>query len=87
MAPSTAVSTNVLQTENHKQDKEFAKAMHGGSSQKKGGFTAWMDKDHKAQQIAVDEYFKHWDNKTAEDETEEVRAVCGDGSELLRQLS
>lgn len=68
---------NVLQPENHEQDKAFGQAMHQKSSTKRGGFSAWMNKDHAAQKVAVDEYFKHWDNKTAEDETEEVRAVCG----------
>lgn len=33
------------------------------------------NKDAKAQKAAVDEYFKHWDNKAAEDETEEIREV------------
>jgi len=72
---SSVAST--LQKENHAQDKDFMRAMHEKSSEKKGGFKAWMDKDHAAQKVAVDEYFKHWDNKAAADETEEVREVCG----------
>lgn len=35
-----------------------------------------MKKDKAAQKAAVDEYFKHWDNKTAKDETLEDREVC-----------
>jgi hypothetical protein len=35
-----------------------------------------LQKDKGAQQAAVDEYFKHWDNKAAGDETEETRKVC-----------
>lgn len=69
MAPS-------LETENHGRDKEFAKAMHGKSAAEENHFMAWIKKDQSAQKLAVDEYFKHWDNKTAEDETEEVREVC-----------
>lgn len=68
---------NVLQPENHEQDKAFGQAMHQKSSTKKGGFSAWMNKDHKAQKLAVDEYFKHWENVNPEEETEEIRAVCG----------
>jgi hypothetical protein len=36
---------------------------------------AMFQKDKAAQQAAVDEYFKHWDNKSAETETEETRKV------------
>lgn len=36
-----------------------------------------MGKNNAAQKAAVDEYFKHWDNKAAKDETAEVRKVCG----------
>lgn len=64
-----------LEQEDHQRDAEFNKAMHGKSAQAAGGFAAMRGKDHKAQKAAVDEYFKHWDNKSAEEETEEVRAV------------
>lgn len=67
---------STLETENHGRDKDFAKAMHKDSSAEGNHFMAWMKKDKDAQKLAVDEYFKHWDNKTAEDETEEVREVC-----------
>ncbi|EED14264.1 sterol 24-c-methyltransferase, putative [Talaromyces stipitatus ATCC 10500] len=62
-----------LEKEDHKRDAEFAKAMHGKSAQNAGGFAAMRAKDTKAQQVAVDEYFKHWDNKTAAEETEATR--------------
>lgn len=64
-----------LEQENHKRDAEFNKAMHGTSSQAQGGMAAMLKKDRAAQQAAVDEYFKHWDNKAAADETEETRKV------------
>lgn len=70
MAPAT------LEQENHARDAEFNRAMHGKSAQSRGGFAALRGKDSAAQKAAVDEYFKHWDNKSAEDETEETRAVC-----------
>ncbi|EHK99754.1 S-adenosyl-L-methionine-dependent methyltransferase [Glarea lozoyensis ATCC 20868] len=63
MAPSK------LETEDHSRDAAFNKAMHKDSSTAKGGFSAMMKKDKVAQKAAVDEYFKHWDNKTAKDET------------------
>jgi sterol 24-C-methyltransferase len=37
-----------------------------------------MGKDHAAQKLAVDEYFKHFDNKGHEDETEETRKARRD---------
>ena len=34
---------------------------------------AMMGKDKDAQKAAVDEYFKHWDNKDSKSETLEIR--------------
>lgn len=62
-----------LEKEDKERDAQFNKAMHGQSAQAKGGFAAMLKKDKKAQQAAVDEYFKHWDNKDAADETPEIR--------------
>ena len=64
-----------LEPENHSRDAAFQKAMHGQSSQSRGGFAAMLGKDTKAQKAAVDEYFKHWDNKEAATETKETREV------------
>lgn len=69
MAPSR------LETEDHSRDAAFNKAMHGQSATSKGGLTSLMGKDTVAQKAAVDEYFKHWDNKAAKDETKEDREV------------
>ena len=69
MAPSK------LEQEDHSRDAAFNKAMHKDSSAAKGGFSAMMKKDKAAQKAAVDEYFKHWDNKSAKDETPEIREV------------
>ena len=69
MAPSQ------LEQEDHARDAAFNKALLGKSSKAQGGFAAMRGKDAAAQKAAVDEYFKHWDNKAAEDETPETRAV------------
>jgi sterol 24-C-methyltransferase len=69
MAPS------VLEVEDHTRDAAFNKAMHGKSAEERAGFMAMLKKDTKAQQAAVDEYFKHWDNKAAADETQDTREV------------
>lgn len=76
MAPSTNASvTSNLEREDHARDAAFNKAMHGKSAQAKGGIRAMFAKGGDAKQAAVDEYFKHWDNKPAENETAEERAV------------
>ena len=64
-----------LEREDHKRDAAFNKAMHGKSAQASGGFSAMFAKGGDAKKAAVDEYFKHWDNKDAKEETEETRAV------------
>jgi len=64
-----------LEPEDHQRDAEFKKAMHKDSANAEGGFRAMMKKDKTAQKAAVDEYFKHWDNKAAKDETAETREV------------
>jgi sterol 24-C-methyltransferase len=69
------MSPTALEQEDHNRDAAFNKAMHGTSAKARGGMTAMLQKDKAAQQAAVDEYFKHWDNKAAADETEETRKV------------
>jgi sterol 24-C-methyltransferase len=64
-----------LEQEDHSRDAAFNKAMHKDSSIATGGFSAMMKKDKVAHKAAVDEYFKHWDNKAAKDETLEDREV------------
>lgn len=63
-----------LEKQDRVRDAEFNKAMHKDSSNSRGGFSAMLGKDKAAQKAAVDEYFKHWDNKAAKDETAEDRA-------------
>jgi sterol 24-C-methyltransferase len=58
------------------RDATFEKILHRESSNVVG-MSAMMKKNHQAQKAATDQYFQHWDNKTAEKETEETRAVSG----------
>lgn len=45
-----------------------------------------MNKDNSAHVAAVEEYFQHWDDKAAENETEAVRqARTDDYASLTRQ--
>ncbi|EEP77670.1 sterol 24-C-methyltransferase [Uncinocarpus reesii 1704] len=62
-----------LEQEDHARDAAFNKALHGQSASTRGGLRAMMAKDKKAQEAALDEYFKHWDQKPSADETEEIR--------------
>lgn len=71
-----------LENEDHSRDAAFNKAMHKDSSNAEGGFRAMMKKDKSAQKAAVDEYFKHWDNKAAKNETDADREV-----RLLSQIN
>jgi len=67
-----------LEKEDHKRDAEFKKALHGDAAKLAGGFSTIIGKGgahNDAQKVAVDEYFKHFDNKKAENETEEDRKV------------
>ena len=70
------MAPTALEQENHTRDAEFNRVLHGKSSQAQGGFAAMLGgKDAAAQKAAVEEYFKHWDNKDAADETDDIRAV------------
>ena len=71
------MSSTALEREDHQRDAAFNKAMHGKSAVTTGGVRAMLAKrSNEAQQVAVDEYFKHWDYKAAKNETAEDRAVC-----------
>lgn len=72
------MAPQALEQEDHARDAAFNKAMHGKSAQDRGGLMSMINKDHTAHNAAVDEYFKHWDNKTAKDETAEDRAARRD---------
>lgn len=67
------MSPMALEKEDHQRDAAFKNAMHGKSGAGRGGMKAMLSKDTKAQEAAVEEYFKHWDNKNAAEETEAIR--------------
>ena len=77
MAPSVALSSG-LEQEDHARDAAFNKALHGKSAAAQGGLRAMRGKDAAAQKAALEEYFKHWDNKAAAVETEETRKARRD---------
>lgn len=70
-----ATQKQILEKQDRERDAAFNKALHGDSATAQGGVRAMMAKGGDAQKAAVDEYFKHWDNQAAKDETEETRAV------------
>lgn len=69
------MSSQLLAKEDHERDAAFNQAMHGQSANQKSAFMAMLNKDSKAQQVAADAYFRHWDNKDANMETKEDREV------------
>lgn len=73
-----------LAPKDFKADADFAKAMHG-SATSKSGFTAVLNKNKDAHSAAVDGYFKHWDNRNSETQTEEdQKARLEDYSSLTK---
>lgn len=70
------MSPMMLETEDHARDAGFNKALHGASAQERGGLMAMMKKDASAKAASVEEYFKHFDNQDAVNETPEMREVC-----------
>lgn len=64
-----------LENEDHARDAAFNKTLHGQSAKSRGGFASMLSKGSDSQKAAVDEYFKHWDNKDSKDETLEIREV------------
>jgi sterol 24-C-methyltransferase len=68
-------ATASLERENHQRDAEFAKALHGKSAEARGGVAAMLSKNNDAKKVALEEYFKHFDGKTAKEETPEERAA------------
>ena len=73
-----------LESEDHSRDAAFNKVMHGKSVDSKG-FRSMLNKDHNAHKAATEEYFKHWDNKSAGTETVQVREVSAGRSASFRK--
>ena len=64
-----------LEIEDHSRDAAYNKVLHGKSAERQGGIRSMLKKDPAAQKAAIEEYFKHWDNKAASTETQEIRDV------------
>lgn len=64
-----------LEPEDHSRDALFSKSMHGKSAIAQGGFASMLSKNKSAHQAAADDYWKHWDNKSAKEETADIREV------------
>lgn len=64
-----------LEAEDHHRDAAYNKVLHGKSAEQRGGVRSMLKKDPAAQKAAIEEYFKHWDNKAASSETQEIRDV------------
>lgn len=80
------MSSQALLRADEARNSAFDKALHGNSSESKGGVRAMMGKDNAAHAAAMDEYFQHWDNKDAKSETDEVRqSRTEDYASLTRQ--
>ncbi|KAK2746029.1 sterol 24-c-methyltransferase [Colletotrichum kahawae] len=56
------------------RDATFEQILHKGTSKGNVGMSAMLKKDHEAQKVATEDYFRHWDNKlNAQKETKEDR--------------
>ncbi|TLD09552.1 hypothetical protein PspLS_11839 [Pyricularia sp. CBS 133598] len=67
-------------------DMTFEQVLHKGSSANMGGLSSMLGKDREASKMAINEYFQHWDGKTAKNETTKVReARQADYATLTRQ--
>lgn len=75
---STATDQSRLEPQNRQRDADFNKAYHGASSKTRGGMLSMMGKNVDAHSAAADDYWKHWDDKKAADETEETRKARRD---------
>lgn len=64
-----------LEKENKERDAAFNKAMHGKTAAQANGIATILFKDSEAKKAALDEYFKHFDGKRAENETDADRKV------------
>lgn len=64
-----------LEKEDKERDAAFNKAMHGKTAAQANSVATILFKNPEAKQAALDAYFKHFDNKKADDETEADRKV------------
>ncbi|KAK9456763.1 S-adenosyl-L-methionine-dependent methyltransferase [Dipodascopsis uninucleata] len=65
------MTTQYLQQQNKEQDAAFKVALHGKDVTGSSGIGAIIKKNAEAQSAAVGEYFKFWDNKRPNQESEQ----------------
>ncbi|KOS18921.1 Sterol 24-C-methyltransferase erg-4 [Escovopsis weberi] len=65
--------TVVLEKQDKARDAAYSTAMHGESAKARRGISAMFAKASGAEQVALDEFFQHWEDKPAETETAEQR--------------
>lgn len=64
-----------LEKEDKERDAAFNKAMHGKTAAQANSVATILFKDSEAKKAALDAYFKHFEGKRAEDETDADRKV------------
>lgn len=80
------MSSKSLITADQAQKSAFDHVLHQKSAKSQGGLSAMMSKDSAANLAASKDYFQHWDNKRAEDETDAIRqSRTDDYASLTRQ--
>ncbi|KAK7737346.1 Delta(24)-sterol C-methyltransferase [Cytospora paraplurivora] len=67
-----------LEKEDKERDAAFNKAMHGKTAAQANSVATILFKDSEAKQAAIDAYFKHFDGKKAENETDADRKARQD---------
>lgn len=76
-----------LEAENKERDAAFNKAMHGKTAAQASGIATVLFKDPEAKKAALDEYFRHFDNKKAENETDADRKERTDNYATMTRQS
>ncbi|RFU30434.1 hypothetical protein B7463_g5899, partial [Scytalidium lignicola] len=80
-----AINKSLISAEQVK-NSAFDSILHQNSSKSQGGLRAMMKKDSTANIAAMDDYFRHWDDKKVEEETEAIReARKSEYASLTRQ--
>ena len=67
-----------LEKQDLERDAAFKQALHGKTGANANSFMNLFNKSHAAQSEAVSEYFKHWDSKPSDAETDEIRKARRD---------
>lgn len=81
-----AATTMQTNTSTASISSAFDNGLHRSSANFQGGLRALMSKDKALHSLAMDDYFRHWENKDVKNETDDMRrARRNDYSSLTRQ--